>query len=161
MRILKILGAMIVLAIMLMGVIWGVKFIMNSVGSAHSDLDKKVIKPTLEAIGNYLATHDIPRKLNDIPNLPYELEKCSVDIAYKKMENNTLKTSSVADATNIIKIETCSLWNKKISLVATERSSLVHQDERYTIEMKNNLSKTTSHLSLKKEGDHFVADSSL
>ena len=161
MKVLKIFGAIIALIVMFAGVIWGVKFIMNSVGSAHSDLDKKVLKPTLDAISNYVTQHDIPRKLNDIPNLPYTLEECSVNIEYKKMMNDTLVTSSVVDATDVIKIEKCSLWSKKISLVATEKSSLIHQKERYTIEMKNNVSKTTSHLSLKKDRDHFVIDAPL
>lgn len=158
MKVLKFFGAIIALLVMFVAVLWGVKFIMNSVGSAHSDLDKKVLEPTLETIGNYVTTHEIPQKLSDIPDLPYGLEKCSVEIAYKKMLGTQLIPSDVANATDIIKVEKCSLWSDKISLVATEKSSLTHQEEKYVVKMTNHLSNKTSQISLKKEGDHFVRE---
>ncbi len=38
--------------------------------------DVAVIKPMAEAIGNYVVKHGIPESLEEIPDLPYELEGC-------------------------------------------------------------------------------------
>jgi len=43
---------------------------------APNEEDVKVMRPMAEAISNYIVKHGIPKSLEDIPDLPYELEGC-------------------------------------------------------------------------------------
>ena len=53
--------------------------------------DVKVMKPMAETIRDYIIKHGVPKSLQDIPNLPYELDGCDKKEEYSVFDKKLYK----------------------------------------------------------------------
>ena len=66
----------------------GLFFVLRFVSCGPSYSDMKKMNPMINAIGNYIARNGIPKSLNDIPNLPYELSGCKRNDYYENYKTD-------------------------------------------------------------------------
>jgi len=77
--------------------------------------DVKVMKPMAETISNYIVKHGIPKSLEDIPDLPYELECEEVEEEYLAMNYINMVPVKKNKAQLYNKKEKCHFENIELS----------------------------------------------
>jgi len=75
----KIFGWFIVTIFIFVGIFAVLRFVYC--GPNYSDMRK--MNSMINAIGNYIVGHGIPKSLKDIPNLPYKLSGCKKNEYFK------------------------------------------------------------------------------
>jgi len=87
-------------------------YVSYSCGANSADV--KVMKPMAEAVSSYIIKNGIPKSLEDIPNLPYELEGCERERDNKKCKFLNYQIKLYRFSKNIYGLDLTSIKNRTI-----------------------------------------------
>ena len=76
--------------------IWMMYIVYLQFRCGANPLDTRVMKPMLKTISGYIVKNGIPKSLEDIPNMPYELSGCKRNEHYKDSNGYDCNSSDKA-----------------------------------------------------------------
>jgi hypothetical protein len=118
--------------------------------------DVKVMKPMAEAIISYIEKNDIPKNIEDIPDLPYKI-KCKTEtryLVYSEEDSEYRETNNIAEATDIDIHQKCTFKEEGFYINTHVTHDLKKFDKPGDIDIYigNSKSKTWGRLSFEYDG---------
>ena len=135
-------------------------YVRYTCGPNHADV--KVMTPMAEAISDYIVKHGIPDSLEDISNLPYELEGCGKEEHYYGDINDTtmehIELPSRRGATGVTIDENCKFLEngRQYYVELTSLHDISSKIREATIEIGNYKSKTWGVISVHSDKNRKV-----
>ena len=148
----KILGWIVVIPVVLFVLL----IVARVAFCGPNSSDVKVMKPMAEAIISYIEKNDIPKNIEDIPDLPYKI-KCKTETkysVYSEEDSEYRETNNIAEATYINIHQKCTFKEEGFYINTHVTHDLKKFDKPGDIDIYigNSKSKTWGRLSFEYDG---------
>jgi hypothetical protein len=123
----------------------------------------KTATPMVEKIAKYIVTHGVPESLDNIPDLPYELEGCNRKEVYWK-DDDTLKTKKVntkAEATRMELFLSCVFYKDQTPYSVNGRFVEIFSWDDWSGKISIKSGKTSVGISFEKNKDNKIIHSTV